>query len=593
MAFPSHFLDTLRDKAGLADVVSKRVKLLRKGHEYQGLCPFHNEKTPSFTINEEKGFYHCFGCGAHGSIFDFIMETQGISFREAVEQLAGQIGMRIPVSSPEEREHDRNVQTLLEVCELATKYFEKKLHSAEGERALKYLTNRGLKEDTIKLFRLGFAPKGWNGLKEHLISQKIPEKLLIDAGLIIQPEKSPTQRTSYDRFRDRIIFPIIDRREKVIAFGGRIIDRGEPKYLNSPETPLFIKRRALYGVRGALEASRKNDQIIVVEGYMDVVALYQFNLKGAVAPLGTALTVEQMTELWRISPRPILCFDGDSAGKFAAARAAKRALPIIKAGQELEFALLPEGEDPDSLIRSRGLNVFNEFLEKTLPLSEIIWRLASAGSRLETPEEKATAEKKLSDSAREIQDKNFRQHFIQFFRRRLWDRRRQGQRGRQKNTSLANGGQFLDRMEASKPSSDLRREQVLLATLINYPELFDELEEKIGSIKFSSHELDIMRQRVLKTLAENKGLNAISLTKHLKSSCNNEELNTILCGEVYTHAGFARPNKSLEEARKGWFDTYRLISNGDLRAQIRSAERAWLEKPSSEAMDRLRALKEQ
>ncbi|MBF0250504.1 MAG: DNA primase, partial [Alphaproteobacteria bacterium] len=307
MSIPSRFLDDLRERTGLADVVGRRVRLTKKGREHQGLCPFHKEKTPSFTVNEDKGFYHCFGCGAHGSVFDFVMETEGLNFRETVEKLAGEAGMQVPRDTPEEQARSERRKTLYDVMEAATRHFERVLRAPEGRQGLEYLRGRGLTEATIGRFRLGFAPDRRDGMKTALGPQGVSEDELVAAGLVIKRDDGST----YDRFRGRVMFPILDRRGRVVAFGGRIMgsDKDVAKYLNSPETDLFHKGSLLYGLDGAQVASRAGQPLVAVEGYMDVIALFQAGFEGAVAPLGTALTEDQIQEMWKITPEPVLCFD--------------------------------------------------------------------------------------------------------------------------------------------------------------------------------------------------------------------------------------------------------------------------------------------
>ncbi len=328
MAFPPRFLDELRQRVSLAEIVGRRVKLVRRGREYIGLCPFHKEKTPSFSVVEDKGFYHCFGCGAHGDVIGFVMQTENLSFPEAVEQLARQAGLDVPQESREERERAARQATLQGAVDAACVYFEQMLYGPDGRAARAYLERRGLDEATIRRFRLGYAPDGRDHLKRAL-AKEFPEPLLIEAGLLRKPEGGGE---TYDYFRDRVIFPIGDRRGRIIAFGGRVMGDGQPKYLNSPDTPLFQKGRVLYGWALARAAAAKEPSAIVVEGYMDVIALHRAGFATAVAPLGTALTEAQIEELWRLAPEPILCFDGDAAGQRAASRALARALPILKPG---------------------------------------------------------------------------------------------------------------------------------------------------------------------------------------------------------------------------------------------------------------------
>ncbi|MEE8443781.1 MAG: DNA primase, partial [Alphaproteobacteria bacterium] len=328
MAFPPRFLDDIRDRAGLVDIVGRRVKLTRKGREHSGLCPFHNEKTASFTVSEDKGFYHCFGCAAHGDVIAFVMNTENLSFPEAVEQLAGLAGLPMPVESPEERAREQRRAGLAEAVEAAAVWFESQLRAPTGKAALNYLRGRGLDDETTARFRLGYAPGSGDSLNQALTAQGFEEKTLIEAGLLRRPGDG---RAPYGFFRDRVMFPIADKRGRTVAFGARLMgDAKAAKYINSPETPLFHKGATLYNLNLAIPALREGAEVIVAEGYMDVIALDAAGFHGAVAPLGTALTEAQIGALWRHAAEPVLCFDGDDAGARAAGRAAERALPLLR-----------------------------------------------------------------------------------------------------------------------------------------------------------------------------------------------------------------------------------------------------------------------
>ena len=339
MAIAPDFLDEIRARVGLGDVIARHVSLRRAGRELTGLCPFHNEKTPSFTVSEEKGFFHCFGCGAHGDVIGFVMRQEGLSFPEAVERLAGEAGLEVPKATPEEREAAKRAATLHDVMERACRFFEDELQGPRGVDARSYFARRGIDEETRARFRLGYAPDSKTGLRNAVMDGSHPEALLVEAGLLIRPDNG----TPYDRFRGRVIFPIADRRGRVIAFGGRLLGDGKPKYLNSPDTPLFSKGRVLYGMATAREAAHRNGRVIVTEGYTDVIALNRAGFAESVAPLGTALTESHLHALWRMAPEPVLCFDGDAAGKRAAYRAAERAVPLLEPGRSLQFVTLPPG----------------------------------------------------------------------------------------------------------------------------------------------------------------------------------------------------------------------------------------------------------
>src|SRR5258706_1429831 len=370
MSFTAPFLDELRQRVSLVNVIARKVKLTRRGREQTGLCPFHNEKSPSFTVSDEKGFFHCFGCGAHGDVIGFVMRSDGLSFPDAVERLAREAGLPIPVSSPEERERSERQATLVSAMETAAAWYEQQLKAPGGREALDYLKGRGLSDASIGRLRLGYAHDGRTALRNALAKAGVSLELSIEAGLIGKGDDGHI----FDRMRGRVIFPIADRRGRVIAFGGRILGEGQPKYLNSPETPLFHKGRTLYGLGQALRPARDAGEIVVAERYMDVIALAQAGFAQAVAPLGTALTEDQMGELWRLVAEPTLCFDGDGAGERAAAPAAERALPLLKPGQSLRFALLPAGEDPDTLVIAPGAPAMRAVLDAALPLAEMGWR---------------------------------------------------------------------------------------------------------------------------------------------------------------------------------------------------------------------------
>ena len=420
MALSPQFLDELKHRFTLSDVVGRQVKLVRRGREHTGCCPFHNEKTPSFTVNDVKGFYHCFGCGAHGSVYDFIINSQGMTFIEAVEMLAAETGVEVPKPSPEAQEAQKMRSTLYEVMELAAKWYAEQLHTMGGKFALDYVKGRGLSDQTIKEFGIGYSPKGRSGLKDFLLSRDVEEQQLIDTGLVIKPDDGSA---SYDRFRDRLMFPITDRQGHHIAFGGRALSKdAKAKYLNSPETVLFHKGATLYNWGNARKAAYNTGQILVVEGYMDVIALAQFGIIEAVAPLGTALTEEQMAHLWQMADEPVLCFDGDNAGQKAAGRAMERALPHLKAGKSLRFALLPEGDDPDTLVQRDGRKAMDTQVDQSIPLVDMLWNHLTVGADGSTPERRAGLEKKTFGMLNDIADEGIKKLYQQEFRRRFYER---------------------------------------------------------------------------------------------------------------------------------------------------------------------------
>jgi len=601
MAISSRFLDDLRDRIGLAGVVGRRVRLTKKGREHQGLCPFHKEKTPSFTVNEEKGFYHCFGCGAHGTAFDFVMETEGLNFREAVDKLAGEAGMDVPQDSPEERRRAERKKTLYDVVEAACLYFESQLKQATGTSALAYLRGRGLSDRTIAKFRLGYAPQNNNGLQSALKTLGISDDELVAAGLIVKRDDG----SAYQRFRGRVIFPIQDRRGRVVAFGGRIMEEQTKaaKYLNSPETDLFHKGRLLYALDSAQSAARAGQTLVVAEGYMDVIVLHQAGFEGAVAPLGTALTEDQIQELWKIMPEAVLCFDGDKAGARAAIRAAERALPLLRAGVGLRFASLAEGEDPDSMVQEQGAMAFQEVIDAARPLSQFLWDTERASGPTDTPEGRAALQKRLEDHVKRIQDSNVRSHFQSSFKDRVWNLARpsrpdwkpqQAKRGLQKSRSQVFEGEAKQQAVKSATLNMLKsREEILLAVILNHPALFDDVGERLGSLSFSTVSLDNLRQEVLKTLSGEPGLDSAAFQHQIYESGFGQILDELLSDRVFGHAFFARQDAELETALEGWIETYELYCRRDLQTEYREAQRRLAVDASQENFDRFLALQKQ
>ncbi len=383
MRFTPQFLDELKARLPVSEVVGRRVKLQRSGRELKGLSPFNKEKTPSFFVNDQKEAWFDFSSGKNGSIFDFVMLTEGVTFPEAVERLASMAGVALPKVSAEDQQRDARAKTLHEVMELAAKFFETTLASRAGAKARGYLADRALDPATQLKFRLGFATNERFALKEHLGSHGIPVDDMIEAGLLIAGGDIPVP---FDRFRDRVMFPITDIRGRVIAFGGRAMEKDAPaKYLNSPETPLFHKGATLYNIAAARQAAHDGAAVVVVEGYVDVIAMVTAGFAATVAPLGTALTEDQLALIWKMADEPVLCFDGDKAGLRAAFRAVELAMPRLKPGKSLKFALLPNGQDPDDLVRSAGREAVAEVIEAAKPLAAMLWARETEGHTLRHP----------------------------------------------------------------------------------------------------------------------------------------------------------------------------------------------------------------
>ncbi|MDH3234861.1 MAG: DNA primase [Alphaproteobacteria bacterium] len=603
MAFTPQFLDEIRARVPLADVVGKRVKLQRAGREWKGLCPFHNEKSPSFSVVEDKGFYHCFGCGAHGDVIGFVMRTEGMNFPETVEKLAGEAGLAMPVTSPEERERFSARDGIMKAVEAACGFYEHQLRLSGGREALDYLKGRGLSDDTIARFRLGYAPRGNDALKSKLIKDGFDEATLLEAALISRPEDG---RASYDFLRHRITFPIADQRGRIIAFGGRALGDGQPKYLNSRDSDVFHKGRALYGLALAREAARAKEEIVAVEGYMDVIALHQAGLTGAVAPLGTALTEGQIELLWRLTPEPVLCFDGDAAGRRAAARAAERALPLLRPGCSLRFAYMPPGEDPDSLVRAHGAQVMRDALDSARPLVDVVWEIATANRPADTPERRALVAKEARELVAHIVERSVQDAYRVEIDERLEKafgrpgaRRRDG---RPFNRSGQSGGSRGGRGYDQRPTDtglrsdgnvrvlDARHQQALLAAVINHPWLVGEFGEEIGTLHLASGDLDKLRQEIVNAWISD--LDTGALKRHLSEHGFADLLDRVLSQDVLQHAAFARVGTEAESVRRGWSHIYDLFQRRqNFASEIEAARDAFAADPSQRNWAYLDALK--
>lgn len=616
MAFPPQFLEELRTRLALSDVVGKRLRLIRAGREYKAPCPFHNEKSPSFYVNDQKGFFHCFGCGAHGDIIGFVMRHDNLAFPEAVEALAGEAGMPVPRATEEDKQRYERRKTLHDLVEQAARWFEQQLYAPAGRAGLEYFQRRGLDTDGMARFRLGFAPADSGALRGQLLKQGFSEEDMVTAGLLKRPDDG---RTPYSFFRNRVIFPVTDRRGRVVAFGGRILEGDGPKYVNTADTPLFHKGTLLYGLSRARQAAADGKPVIVAEGYMDVIALVRAGFEGAVAPLGTALTETQIQELWKLIPDaekvPFLCFDGDNAGRRAAWRAVERILPHLAPGHSARVAFLPEGEDPDSLIRLHGPRAMQEVLAEAIPLSEAVWRMETEGKPTGTPESKAAVKAALDSRVGQIADRDVQSFYRTEMRRRVDEAFAPPPRQRNDRGPWVPGGSWqgggqgggrfgqqtrrhtpgLPGLRTAPPPGHRRRnpgnlaaarERVLLAVIINHPELFDELGESLGMLPFPDRELEELRQAVIGLLAERRendsGLDAASLCRHLSSAGYDTIVRSLLSESTYVHAGFARPDASSLDAKRGWWPTWHHLHHRQVMADLREAEAA-LARDNSEA----------
>ena len=589
MAFQPGFLDELRSRISLSGLIGRTVKLVRRGREYAGLCPFHHEKTPSFYVVEDKSFFHCFGCGAHGDAIGFVMRNDNLDFFEAIEKLAGEAGLAVPRATPQERERAQQQKTLLEALEAAAAFYEARLASPAGARARNYLRERGLDTETIRHFRLGWAPDERQALRRSL-SGDFSESLLIEAGLLRRPSSAAADEP-IDYFRSRVMFPIGNRTGRVIAFGGRMIGDGQPKYLNSPESTLFEKGRVLYGwaaARAGLsrESPSAGPGVIVTEGYMDVIALHRAGFPTAVAPLGTALTDFQLHDLWRLGSEPVLCFDGDAAGQRAAARALYRALPFLGTGRSLRFASLPAGEDPDSLIRAEGRTAFEAILEAARPLSDMLWEIELAAKPRNTPERLADVWRRLVSRVELIPDRKVQAEYRNLFYKRFDPRptaSRPRDRIRQGSSAVHDGPP-----PPPRPPQRLQRE-ILFRILLHFPGLIVEVAEEFASLDLPEADFDKLRHEILGLEASRPGLDAGTLQQHLVQSGFAATVDALLTPSVDT--GFVVRCPDPASARKEWTHVIRML--GRRERSVMAAGSDLESEVSAEMWERFQAAREQ
>ncbi len=572
--FTPDFLDELKARLRPSDVIGRYVKLKRQGNEWAGLSPFTKEKTPSFFVNDQKGFYHCFSSGKHGDIISFLQETQRLTFYEAVERLAEEAGLPLPAETPGEAARAERATGLAEACGAAAAFFAKSLHRNQGRGALDYLRGRDVTDEQIAAFGIGYAPGGRSELKDYLINKGFTEEILIEAGLIIKPDDgSPT----FDRFRNRVMFPITGARERVIAFGGRALDpNARAKYLNSPETPLFHKGSVLYNFGPArIATGDEKAPLIICEGYMDVVALWGAGFKRAVAPLGTALTEGQLALLWRVCDEPVLCFDGDKAGVKAAHRSIDRALPLIKPGKSLSFAFLPQGQDPDDLVRDQGASAFGAVLEEALPLVDVLWDREVQVRSLDTPERRAALKAHLRELVKTITDKDVRGAYGNELARRLDERFapqrrppggswRQSNRNSGPNQGWRRGkgrGQGFQFTEPARPTPGLKRrggpsqwsrEAALILAAIHHPLLVERQESAFFELDLADSGLKSILSEILSAISSDPGLDSAGLKSHLLETGAAGSMERVLNDSELSKHRFLRPETEIEDVEQGF-----------------------------------------
>jgi DNA primase len=612
MRFPPSFLDDIRARVPISAIVGRRVSWdKRKSNPGRGdfwaCCPFHGEKTPSFHAEDRKGRYHCFGCGASGDHFRFLVECEGLSFPDAVAQLAAEAGLPLPARDADSERREAERASLHEIMEKAATFFEATLQGPEGGRARAYLRERGLSPEIQKRFRIGYAPASRNALKEHLASAGISHEQMIEAGLLVAGEDIPV---SYDRFRDRVIFPIGDFRGRIIAFGGRALGAdAQPKYLNSPETPLFHKSHVLYNGQAARAAIRKSGRVIAVEGYVDVIACVAAGFEATVAPLGTALTEDQLRLLWRMADEPTLCFDGDEAGLKAAFRAVELALPHLEPGKSLRFALLPEGQDPDDLIRAEGPEPFRKLLDAAKPLVEMLWVKEAHGVDLATPERRAGLEQALRRMVATVGNADVRRHYEaavreqtqrHFGARKPFHRARGNFGGRGKwppepsgpSASLLSSRLVRERPPGAAAGPTLG-DSVLLGALLLHPEIAAERLESLADTHFSGAATSALADALASKLAENPQIDGAHLAAALETAGHGKTVAAVL--EQLRRAGLGRLAESdAPRAAAIWDDAHHLrLSAGTLSIERQAAAAALGRETSDIHLSRLRDIQEQ
>ncbi|HEY1096224.1 MAG TPA: DNA primase [Alphaproteobacteria bacterium] len=622
MAIDKQFLNELRIRLPLSALIGARVKLTRAGREYKACCPFHEEKSPSFYVNDEKGFYHCFGCGAHGDVVGFRMRYENISFREAVEALARDAGLPIPSYTPVDTEQVEHHQKLLRAMEMATLWFEQQLRAPQNKFALDYITQRGLKPETISGFRLGYAPNDWDSLRDAMLKQNVELNHLVEIGLLKQSEQKEKQPYSF--FRGRLMFPVTDRQGRTIAFGGRHLDAAfkssdfnsntdykPPKYINSQEHSLFHKGAQLYSLSRA-RVLAKDQPLVIVEGYMDVIALHQAGFGAAVAPLGTALTENQIMLAWQVAAAgshiPLLCFDGDKAGLAAAYRALDRVLPHLTAEKQLKFVFLPSGEDPDSLARSKGKEGLAQVLNQSETVFNVLWQRALAQTGSDSPEAQARLQNQIEGDIRLIADKALQAAYGRELKDRLYQLRRAGQQTGNVRNFPSHGrstrGPAQPKVVLTSPVNTGKTEtqvNILLATLINHPWLISQQRENLASLPVpeASENASLLHglQYAILDWPGPGEKDAQEPREMLLEYLSNQGFDTIvkdlLRERTYLHAGFARPQAEPDTVVQGWQDIWDMIQRDQVRQDEQMMRRQLAKDFSVQDAERLMALRQQ
>jgi len=574
MALPPAFLDELRARTPLSALIGRRVKLSKSGRNWKGCCPFHGEKSPSFHVYDDH--FHCFGCGVHGDAISFVMQSEGASFPEAVERLAGEAGLEVPKQSPRAVEAERQRLDLHGVLELAQASFTRRLHEREGVAGLDYLRRRGLTSETIARFGLGWSGDGRGALVAELARGGVEPGRMLEAGLLREAEEGPAR----ELYWNRVTFPIRDRRGRLVSFGGRTLGDAKPKYINGPESPVFSKKRNLYAIDLARAGLRAGQRLVVAEGYMDVIALHQAGFTGAVAPLGTALTEEQLEELWRLAPDPVLCFDGDAAGARAAARAAELCLPLLTPERTLRLAALPGGDDPDTLIQKQGAAAFQAVVDAARPLSEALFHFVREQGAGDTPEQRAALRARLVAAAGRIADRSLAAEYRSALLDQFYASRKRGGKA-SPQARPARTPTTLDTVQAE-------RGRCLVAILLRHPDLLRDTEEAFAALELSPA-MARLRDAILHA-SERSMLDSATLLTQLNASSAMEEAAQALSSKSYPLPACAHADAMPAEAEAGWWHIFGLMHRSRLDEEVVAAERAFVDRPDEAAQRRLIAL---
>lgn len=611
------FINELRARARIEDIVGSRLTFdrgksnPRKG-DYWACCPFHGEKTPSFHVLTDRQNYHCFGCGEHGDVFKFVMDYEQLGFWEAVKVIAGEVGMEVPQRSPEAQERAKRRRTLNDVMEMAAQYYRDMLRSTEGAGAREYLQGRDLEPEMWERFGLGFAPNAQDALLKHLRGEGVEQNLIEEAGLLANVEAGEANR---DFFRNRIMFPVKDAEGRVVAFGGRALSpNARAKYLNSRATAIFDKSRVLYNLDQARRPIREEGTVIASEGYMDVIALTRAGYANAVAPMGTALTEDHLQMLWKLAPEPLICFDGDEAGRRAARKVLELALPHLQTGHSLKFVMLPQGQDPDDLLRSGGRAAIKGVLENAVPLGEMIWRMAKMVAPMSTPEGRAQVDAELERLTGMIRESRSRFHFAKSLTERFRSAiegpkgdRRGGPGGRPravlsgasdalKRSALAQGSgrgaaSLNPLKQSSAPLGGRHREALILYTLVNHPEVLEAHVEALAVCEIRDPDLKSLKTVLLEAVSTHPGLDREALKVHLNDRGMRDIADRLAAQDVLNCLAFARESATSEMAEKHWLD---VLARHNLAAallqDLQEAEHAFANDRTEENLNRLRAV---